>query len=94
MENAMIKLKKPLSNGKDEIVLDFDSINGYTLIQCEKDAKREDPTIVVPNSAQIYLARVAAAAAGVRYDDICALPGGAFNKVLVEVRSFLLNMDE
>ena len=93
MENATIKLKKPLSNGKDELVLDFDSINGQTLIQCEKDAKRDDPTITIPNLSQVYLAKVAAQAAGVRYDDICALPGGTFGKVLVEVRNFLLGAD-
>lgn len=92
MENQItISLAKPLANGKTELVLDFDSLNGYALIQCEKDAKREDTTIIVPTSSQIYLARVAAAACGVRYDDVCSLPGGVFTKVTLETRNFLLN---
>ena len=88
-----IALKKPMADGKTELALDFDCLTGYALIQCEKEAKKEDNMITVPNLSQVYLARVASVAANVRYDDICALPGNEFTKTINKVRNFLADMD-
>lgn len=75
---------------KKELVFNFDGITGYTLIKCEKEAKKEDPTISVASLSQIYQAHVAAAAAGVPVDDILSLPAGEFTKVTLEAQTFLL----
>ena len=66
--DTVLNLSKPLPNGADKLVFDFDKINGYTLIACEKKAKKDDNTIMVPSLSQVYQAYVAAAAAGVKVD--------------------------
>ncbi len=75
---------------KDELVFNYEALSGYSLIQCEKAAKKEDPTISVPSLSQIYQAHVAAAAAGVKVDDILSLPAKKFTKVTLEAQNFLL----
>ncbi len=90
-ESNVLKLKKPLPNGKDELVFDFEGINGYALIRCEKASKKEDPSIAVQSLSQIYQAHVAAAAAKVRYDDILSLPASDFTAACLKAQAFLLN---
>lgn len=90
-EGKVLKLSKPLPSGKSELVFDFDSINGYTLIRCEKASKKEDPSIAVQSLSQIYQAHVAAAAANVRYDDILSLNASDFTAACLKAQAFLLN---
>jgi hypothetical protein len=90
-DDKALKLSKPLSNGATELVFDFDRINGYTLIKCEKAAKKEDPAIAVQSLSLIFQAHVAAAAAKVRYDDILSLSAPDFTAACVKAQAFLLN---
>ena len=90
-ENNVIKLSKPLANGNDSIVFDFDRINGYTLLKCGKLAKKEDKTIVVLETSKVYQAYVAAAASGLKYDDILSLGARDFTAVCLGVQNFLLD---
>lgn len=76
------------------VVLNFDKVTGYTLIKCEKEAKREDKEISVPSLSMVYQAHVAAAAAGVKVDDIYSLPGKEFSKICLEAQRFLLGSEE
>lgn len=89
VDDNVVDLKRPLANGSQVLKLDFDKINGYTLIACEKKAKKEDPTISVPAVSQIYQAYVAAAASGVKYDDILGLNGSDFTAVCIKTQGFL-----
>lgn len=79
---------------KKAIKLNFDNVTGYTLIRCEKAAKKEDPNISVPSISLTYQAHVAAAAAGVKVDDIYALPGKEFTKVCLDTQNFLLGSEK
>ncbi len=79
---------------KKAIELNFDNVTGYTLIKCEKAAKREDPNISVPSISLIFQAHVAAAAAGVKVDDIYALPGKEITKVCLDTQNFLLGSEK
>lgn len=90
-ENNVIKLSKPLPNGNDSIVFDFDRINGYALLKCAKLAKKEDKTIVVLETSKVYQAYVAAAASGLKYDDILSLNAKDFTAVCIGVQNFLLD---
>ena len=64
---TIIRLSEPL-NGSNELSLDFSRINGYTLIKAGKDARKEEPTLVMLQFSQYYLAAIASAAAGVKID--------------------------
>lgn len=79
---------------KKVIELNFDNVTGYTLIRCEKAAKKEDPNISVPSISLTYQAHVAAVAAGVKVDDIYALPGKEFTKVCLDTQNFLLGSEK
>ena len=87
-ENKIIKLSKPM-NGRTELVFDFDKIKGSTLLKCEKKTKDIDNTVVVPQLSMIFQAHVAAAALGLRYDDIINLPAQDFMAVTLKVSRFL-----
>ena len=89
-----IALKKPMADGKTELALDFDKVTGYVLIECEKEAKKEDPAITVQALSMVYKARVAAAASGTKYDDILSLPGRDFSAVTAAVQAFLLDSED
>lgn len=88
--DQIIKLAKALPDGSKTLVLDFDSVTGYTLLRCEKAAKQEDTSIVVPALSQVYQAHVAAVAANVKYDDILALSAKDFTAVMIKIQGFLL----
>lgn len=79
-----------LSSG-DTMELDFSRITGRVLLKADTDTRKEDPTISVMALSQAYQARVASAAAGVKYDDILDLPGGDFTAVMLQVQSFLIS---
>ena len=87
-ESNIVQLSKPL-RGKDELIFDFAKIKGSTLLKCEKKAKEVDNPIVVPQLSMAFQAHVAAAAAGVKYDEIINLPGLDFMAVTLKVSRFL-----
>ena len=89
-EANVIQLKKPMHSGATEIHLDFDHVTGYILLRCEKEAKKEDPLISVMALSQAYQARVAAAAAKVKYDEILELSGADFTALCMRVQNFLM----
>ena len=81
-DENVLNLSKPLPNGADKLIFDFDKLNGYTLIACEKRAKKEDNTIMVPSVSQ--------AAAGVKVDDIFGLNANDFTAACIKAQGFLL----
>ena len=87
-ENKIIKLSKPM-NGRTELVFDFDKIKGSTLLKCEKKTKDIDNPVVVPQLSMDFQTHVAAAALGLRYDDIINLPAPDFMAVTLKVSRFL-----
>ncbi len=89
-EKNTLELQNALPNGTTTLVFDFDGLNGYTLLACEKQAKKQDPTIAVPALSMVYQAHVAAAAAKVKYDDILGLKGQDFNTACMMAQHFLL----
>ena len=91
-EANVIHLKKPMRSGTNEIHLDFDCVTGYILLRCEKEAKKDDPLISVMALSQSYQARVAAAAAKVKYDEILELSGADFTAVCLKVQNFLMGL--
>jgi hypothetical protein len=90
-EGNTLELSKPLASGVNQLVFDFERINGYALIKCEKAAKKEDPTITVQALSLVFQAHVAAAAAKVRYDDILNLNASDFTAACLKAQAFLLN---
>ncbi len=91
--DTVIKLLEPL-NGSNELSLDFSRINGYTLIKAGKDARKEEPTLVMLQFSQYYLAAIASAAAGVKIDDILGMGAKDFTAVTLAVQNFLLQQDQ
>lgn len=89
-DDQKIELTRALPDGTKTLILDFDNVSGYTLLRCEKAAKKEDASIVVPALSQVYQAHVAAIAANVKYDDILALTAKDFTAVMIKTQSFLL----
>lgn len=92
-DSTVIHLSKPL-RGKDELIFDFGRIKGSTLIKCEKKAKEVDASIVVPQLSMVFQSHVAAAAAGVKYDEIVNLPGADFMAVTLKVSRFLSGAEQ
>ena len=90
---TIIRLSEPL-NGSNELSLDFSRINGYTLIKAGKDARKEEPTLVMLQFSQYYLAAIALAAAGVKIDDILGMGAKDFTAVTIAVQNFLLMSDQ
>lgn len=90
---TIIRLSEPL-NGSNELSLDFSRINGYTLIKAGKDARKEEPTLVMLQFSQYYLAAIASAAAGVKIDDILGMGAKDFTVVTIAVQNFLLMSDQ
>lgn len=84
----VVELTKPV-DGKERIVLDFDKLTGGTLIKCATEAKKTDPAIIQFELSKTYQAHVAAAAAGLRYDDILGLAAPDFVAVTLRVQNFL-----
>lgn len=89
-DDQKIELPRALPDGTKTLILDFDNVSGYTLLRCEKAAKKEDASIVVPALSQVYQAHVAAIAANVKYDDILALTAKDFTAVMIKTQGFLL----
>ena len=87
-DDQKIELTRALPDGTKTLILDFDKVSGYTLLRCEKAAKKEDASIVVPALSQVYQAHVAAVAANVKYDDILALTAKDFTAVMIKTQGF------
>lgn len=79
---------------KGEIKLDFDRITGRVMINCEKAAKKKDPTITLPALSMTYQAYIAAEAAGMNIDDVLDLPAPDFTVVTALVQNFLINTEQ
>lgn len=92
--NNILHLSKPLRNGDEELIFDWDKITGYNLIACERAAKKKDPSIMVPSLSQSYQAMVAGLAANVRYDDICGMGAKDFSVACLMAQNFLLGNAE
>lgn len=92
--NNILHLSKPLRNGNEELIFDWDKITGYNLIVCERAAKKKDPSIMVPSLSQSYQAMVAGLAANVRYDDICGMGARDFSAACLMAQNFLLGNAE
>lgn len=90
-EANVIKLKKPLENGVDRVVFNWDKVTGFILTKCYERAKKKEPAMTIPSTSMVYQAAVAAAASGLRYDDILSLSGSDFIAVTIKVQSFLLD---
>lgn len=90
VEENVIMLHKPLADGTDKLVLDFDRINGRTLISCEKQARKQDPAITVLALSQVYQALVAGAATNLKYDEVLNLSGKDFTALCLKAQGFLL----
>lgn len=88
-DSNTMKLQKPLPNGRGELIFNFDRINGYVLMRCEKLAKKEDPSITTPILAMPFQAHIAAKACGIKYDDVLSLAAPDFMAVTRKVLSFL-----
>ena len=91
-EGNIVTLKKPM-NGKNSLYLDFGKISGATLLKCAQKTKEIDKTEIMPQLSMIFAAHVAAAASGVRYDDIISLSGPDFMAVTSKVGRFLNGAD-
>ena len=93
LNENVIRLSKPLKDGAKMIIFEFDKIKGSTLLKCEKKAKEVDNSIVVPQLSLVFQAHVAAAALGMRYDDIINLPAPDFMAVTLKISRFLNGAD-
>lgn len=73
----------------DKIELNFDKLTGRTLVQLEKEFKKENKGefILVANNA--FSAKVAAYCADIREDDILDMSAKDFNSITGEVTIFL-----
>ena len=87
-EGSMVKLRKAL-DGKEELHLDFDRLTGNVLLKCASQAKKDDPLMTIPSLSQAYQAHVAAAATGLKYDDVLRLSAPEFIALTLRVQSFL-----
>ncbi len=83
-----------VDTAKGEIKLDFDRITGRVMINCEKAAKKKDPTMTLPVLSMTFQAYVAAEAAGKSIDDILNLSGPDFTAVVAVVQNFLVNTEQ
>lgn len=87
-----IELVNPITvEGKEikEIELDFSKITGAAMLNAEKSTRtlgEQNPQIMF---SQTYQAYIAAKASGVPYKQLCDLPGGDFQKILLAVNRFL-----
>ncbi len=72
-----------------ELSFDWDKVNGYALIRCEKNARKQNPGIMVLMLDQTYQAYVAAVATDLQVDDIFSLSGSDFQAALMVVLNFL-----
>ena len=90
----VIKLKKPLTvKGKElkELDLSFDKLTGTDLVQAEMEVRargEKSPFLMV---SMQYQAAVAAKAIGCPVDDVLALSGKDFTRVMTAAADFLLN---
>lgn len=87
-----IKLSSPITiEGKEtkEIELDFSKITGSAMLNAEKSTRtlgEQNPQIMF---SQTYQTFIAAKASGIQYKQLCDLPGGDFQKILLAVNRFL-----
>ena len=84
-----VTLSRSLPDGRKEVTFDFERVTGRVLIQCEKEAKKDDPSMLVPALSQSYQAQIAAVAGKVKVDDILDLPADDFTAMTITVQSFL-----
>lgn len=88
-DDNTVQLRKPLANGISSLTFHFDSLTGGTLIKCQAKARKLDPGMTVAMLSDAYLALVAAAALGIKYDEVINLTAPDFAAVTIRVQSFL-----
>ncbi len=89
-EHTELTLHKPLADGTTTLVFQWDKVTGYTLMQCMKDAKKLNKEITVPALTMEYQVFAAAAATGIKGDDIFAMGADDFTAVTLMAQNFLL----
>jgi hypothetical protein len=88
-----VKFGKPHTfEGKEykELKLDLEGLSGKDLVNASKEARILGDASTVQELSPVYLAVVAAKAAGVPVDMVLSLPAKEFTKVKTEVQNFLL----
>ncbi|MBR1728499.1 MAG: hypothetical protein IJ728_03135 [Selenomonadaceae bacterium] len=90
-DDNVIRLVKPIGD-RNELIFDFEKINGRTLLQCEKVARQEDAGMLIPALSTVFQAVVAGKALGMKYDDIINLSAPDFIAVTQKVSRFLNNV--
>lgn len=88
-------LNKPFTyEGKtyDELIFDFDRVNGYGCLSIEQELRSSGITVPVREFSADYQVRYAARACTEKIgsDVLMALPARDFNRICNKVRSFLL----
>lgn len=86
--NKGINVKNEL---KKEIDLDFDKLTGSDFIAAEKEVRQlgdQSPSVVLSMN---YQAALVARIIGVPVDDVLALPGSDFKKLILPAANFLLS---
>lgn len=77
----------------NEIHLDFDKITGHTMLAAENEVRAMGDTTPSVFLSMRFQASVAAKIIGVPVDDIMALNGTDFKKIILPVANFLLSQD-
>ncbi|GIO08012.1 hypothetical protein J31TS6_40400 [Brevibacillus reuszeri] len=94
VDELVYKLRRPfVFDGQTftELKLDFDSLTGNDLIECERKAAVRKDTSYMKETSKTYAAIVAARAANVPEEMVFKLPAKDFTRLTVLVQNFLLN---
>ncbi|MCL2563607.1 MAG: phage tail assembly protein [Oscillospiraceae bacterium] len=89
------KFDPPFEHGGktyEEMVFDFDSLDGTAMVNVEQEAKALGEGHLVAEFDKAYQYRLAAKAAGVSSDMILAMPLRDFNRITNRTRSFLIGL--
>lgn len=92
-EENILKLMKPVKDIQ-ELVFDFDKINGYAMVKAAQMAKKTDRDMMIPSLSMTFQVMIASAATGIKYDDLLALGGADFVAMTNKVLRFLNGVGE
>lgn len=91
---TIVEFGQKVKAGKKEIeslALNFDKVNGKTLLDAEKQARArgdQTPTVMFSMSYQTV---IASRVSDLSYEELVNLPGSCFTKVLQAVSNFLFS---
>ena len=91
-----IQLKKAITHkGQElrELDVPLDKLTGNDLIDVEEHILRTGNPIQSTDFSRVYLIAIAARAAKIPVEVLRMMNAGDFNKVIMEVRNFLMNTD-